>query len=321
MSQHIFNLWKEASSSKPIRRDAFKSMHLAAFPAAGRNIVSDELYIIRHSLNDFILYEAKGKLQDTTSLALPHPDTDTLWLCLQFHGRTVFSNGKATQPDSLFAFQKADEATPLTLAAERHWALFLGLSAASKQKLLAELPTLRDHFDSLQQDILPAVPIYRTEYQAMETFASMDFGPFSTLHHIGLLYLKLYSNYLQRVETLMLQPKDEPHVRLYHLAVAYIRDNYLEQALDRETIADALHCSTRSLSRAFEGRPLSLNATILTFRLYKGRELLVQNPKLSVEKIAFSLHFPDAKHFTVQYKKQFHRTPRQERKMLVSPKE
>lgn len=294
-------------------------MHLGVLQKAHRNKPSEQRFVIQYQAQDFIFYESKGRLQDVASLALPCPDTGSLWLCLQFHGRSIFPGGRGTEPDSLFSFKARDGEIPLTLSADKHWALFLGLSAASKEQLLAEFPSLRDHFDELGHDVLPAVPISYLERQALENFSNMSLGPFSTVYHVGHLFLKLYSNYLLRLTDRLKRSTEEPNIQIYHRAVAYIRDNYLDKRLSRETIADAIHCSTRSLSRAFEGKSLSLNATILTIRLYKGRELLIQRPDLSVEQIALSLHFGDAKYFAVQYKKTFHRTPREERKIVGAP--
>src|SRR5690606_16690273 len=87
--------------------------------------------------------------------------------------------------------------------------------------------------------------------------------------------------------------------------------------LNRVTIAEALHCSTRSLSRAFEGRTTSLNSSIILIRLYRARDLLKQKTEHSVEYIASMLHIHNTKHFGTQYKKQFHRTPREERKKTL----
>lgn len=314
--QRIFNLWEEARSTKPIHRDTFKSMYLRALQNAQRNSPNEQLSVIRHQTQDFILFESKGKLPDVTSLALPCDEAESLWLCLQFNGQTVFPKGKVIEPDSLCSFKSMDREIRFTLSAEKHWAIFLGVSATSKRQLLSEFPSLRDHFDEPEKDVLPAIPISYSERKALDTFANLGFGPFSTAHHIGHLFLALYSSYLQRLKGHLQRATEEPNIQLYHRAVAYIRDNYLDKSLNRETIANGIHCSLRSLSRAFEGRPLSLNATILTIRLYKARELLIREPGLSVERIALMLNFFDASHFISQYKKHFRLTPRQERKQL-----
>ncbi|MEC3878724.1 helix-turn-helix domain-containing protein [Parapedobacter sp. 10938] len=79
-----------------------------------------------------------------------------------------------------------------------------------------------------------------------------------------------------------------------------------------------LGCSTRQLSRAFEGRPVKLNVAIQLMRLYKSQELLRRKRNLSVAQVAAMVHFRNAKHFTTQFKKHFGRTPSEERQAMTS---
>src|SRR3546814_18515559 len=103
--------------------------------------------------------------------------------------------------------------------------------------------------------------------------------------------------------------------------MTYITQHFLDEDINLEVVADACHCSARQLYRAFEGRSATLNTAIRTLRLYKARELLQKRPELSVEKIAISLHFTDAKHLANQYRKLFHRSPREDRKTILPPKQ
>ena len=104
--------------------------------------------------------------------------------------------------------------------------------------------------------------------------------------------------------------------QLYDRAIAYIQQHFMDERVDRLTIAAALECSTRQLSRAFEGRSITLNATIQLMRLYKGRELLRRKRNLRVAQVETMVYFRNAKHFTTQFKKHFGRTPSEERKAL-----
>ncbi|MBD1421772.1 helix-turn-helix domain-containing protein [Sphingobacterium chuzhouense] len=99
-------------------------------------------------------------------------------------------------------------------------------------------------------------------------------------------------------------------------ACAYILEHYMEPDLDRHRIAAALGCSTRNLSRAFEGSGVKLHAYIRLLRLHKGRELLHKRPHLSIEQIADRLHFSSARHFATRYKKAFGLSPAEERKLI-----
>ena len=93
----------------------------------------------------------------------------------------------------------------------------------------------------------------------------------------------------------------------------------MEEQLDRITIAAALECSPRQLSRAFEGRPTTLQAAIQLLRLHKGRELLRKYRKRPVAQVAAEVHFRNAKHFSTRFKEVFGRTPTEERK-ATAPK-
>ena len=100
---------------------------------------------------------------------------------------------------------------------------------------------------------------------------------------------------------------------LYDNAVAYMVDHCMDGRLNRFTIADALECSPRQLSRAFEDRTYTLSAALRLIRLLKAQELLVTKKKWPIKKIATTLHFRNAKHFATCYKKQFGKTPSDER--------
>ncbi len=317
----IYNLWEETVSARPRSRDIFKGMHLAVLQQAVREQPSEHLYTIRFEIQDFVLCESKGNLQTVTSLELPAKEKDILWLCLQLQGKLVLSNGKVMAPDGCFSFVRSDEDPNPTLPAEKNWSFFIGVSGASKQQLMAELPPLRKAYEQVQDAVLRAVPISHVERKILDNLTKASFGPFSTLHRLGLFIQQLYAGYLQQLSKNVEPIKEHADVQLYHKAIAHIRDNYMNEVINREKIADALCCSVRSLTRAFEGRPASANVVILTFRIYKGRELLRERPELSVEQIALMLHFSNISHFINQYKKCFHHTPREERKKVASWKE
>lgn len=103
---------------------------------------------------------------------------------------------------------------------------------------------------------------------------------------------------------------------LYHRAIDYIREHYMEADLNRIRIAEALNCSTRSLSRAFEGGGVKLHAVIRMLRLQKSRELLRKKPNLTIKQIADRLHFSSARHFATRYKELFRLSPHEERKTI-----
>ncbi len=317
LDKNSVHVWKETLSAKPATRETFKGMHLAVLHQATRQKLGEHLLHIQFETHDFILCELKGRPNELTAFPLPQKDEKILWLGLQFQGTLSFSTGKVSQPDTIFSFTVSEEENLLTVAVEKQWMLLLGITGASRQQLMAEQPKLREQYNPQQNGIMAAVTISYYERKVLEQFSKKTFGPFTTVHHVGLALGELYTAYMQQLDKQGGQGKEEGLIQLYHRAISYITEHYMRADLNRVTIAEALHCSTRSLSRAFEGRTPNLNSSILLIRLHKARELLKQKPELSVEYIASMLHFPHAQHFTNRYKKHFHRTPREERKALI----
>src|SRR5690606_29849972 len=150
-----------------------------------------------------------------------------------------------------------------------------------------------------------------------EQFSKKTFGPFTTVHHIGLALGELYTAYMQQLDKQGGQSKEEGLIQLYHRAISYITEHYLDEQLNLEKVAAACHCSVRNITRAFQARSASITRNIPPIRVYQGRQLLHERPELTMEQIAGMLHFSDAEHFANHYKKHFHRPPREERKALI----
>lgn len=315
--KNLIHTWKKIISSKPHLRDTVKRMHLSVLHQATRHELGKGLWYIRFEIQDLVLCELKGEPVEVMSLELP-AQANTLWLCMQFHGALSFSSGYRSEPDTMFSFLSNDtDNNLLTVLSQKQWVLFLGIKGASREQVLGEFPLLREQHGALDQRIGAAVPITYVSRQALEQFSSTAFGSFSTVHHIGLLLTKLCSAYVEQMVKLEQgRGKDQDLILLYHQALDYITEHYMEEQLNREKIAESCNCSVRKLTRAFEGRGNTIKSTILLMRLHKSRELLYRHPELTVEDIAGMVHFFDAKHFSSQYKKYFHRTPREERKII-----
>ncbi len=312
--KNALHLWKEAVSAPSRFREAYRGMYLSVLPQAIRQKPGKELSSIEFSVHDFVLYELKGRPTDMQHVALPVADSELLWLCLQFQGRLAFSDGHVVDSDTVCSFEVRGIDNPITIAPEKIWGLFLGISGISRQQVLGEYPILREEYETCHHGATPFRPITYVERRGLELFAKQSFGSFTTLYHIGHLLMSLYASYARQLVVYNEREHSEPMLLLYHRAIAYIREHYLDADMNRMTIAEALHCSTRNLSRAFEGRSATLNTAIVMIRLHKARELLREQPDLAVDDIAAMLHFPNGKHFATRYKQYFHCTPREERK-------
>ena len=318
---HVNNpveLWRSSSRARPMRRESFRRMHLSVLKQATQEQLQEQLYYIYYKQEDLTLCELKGQASDLLRLPLPQQEEETLWLALQFQGKIQFSNGGSSSADSLYMLQLRGEDEQPTLAAGKQWLLLLGIQGAAKRQLLAELPELRENLTSSRSAATSdPVNISHNDRQLLEQFSKANFGPFSASLSIGLLYSKLFAAYsIQLNKALQRAARDSAQIQLYHRAVAYIMKHYEDPDLNTETLASICGCSSRHLARSFAEHNSSVKSSILLIRLHKGRELLRQQPELSVEQIALNLHFFDARHFIRQYRSIFHRTPSEERKSL-----
>lgn len=312
--KNLIHVWKETLSSRASVRDTFKGMHLGVLHQAVQQKLDEHFLFIQFEIHGFVLCELKGRPRELKSFPIPTSTDEILWLCLQFHGKLTFPTGNVSQPDTFFSFSLSGSENLLTVPAEKQWVLLLGITGASRQQILAEQPSLRKQYEQPEYRITTAAPISYVERQILEQFSKMAFGPFTTVHHIGLLLGKLFSTYTEQMRKQGVGGKEEALVVLYHQAVKYITENYMDEDMSREKIADACNCSVRNLTRAFAGRSNSMKSSILLLRLHKSRELLRKNAELTIEQIAGMLHFPSGQHFATQYKKCFHCTPSEERK-------
>lgn len=103
-------------------------------------------------------------------------------------------------------------------------------------------------------------------------------------------------------------------VSLFHRAKKYIIAHYMDEKIGIEHMVSELRTSRRTLFRVFNENGITVNSAIQSSRIYKGREM-VRRTDLSVDMIAFRLHFSTAKYFIKQYVKYFGHTPAAERKL------
>lgn len=112
-------------------------------------------------------------------------------------------------------------------------------------------------------------------------------------------------------------------VSLYHEALQYIRSHYTED-LTKPSIAGALNVSVRTLTRAFENRPIKIVDYIHKLKLDKARELLYTTDR-PIEDISRELNFSCPKYFSNSYRQHFFESPSEfrmkEREMKTTTKD
>ena len=82
----------------------------------------------------------------------------------------------------------------------------------------------------------------------------------------------------------------------------------MERKLTRQKIADALFVSVRTLTRAFEGKQVTISRAIQLARLHKARERL-RGSDDAIEQLASELHFSDTQYFIQWYTELFKLAP------------
>lgn len=120
-----------------------------------------------------------------------------------------------SQPETLFSFVTGADDYPPYAAAEKQWALLLGVSGSSRQLLLAELTALREQHDGQQNDWTTRV-ITAADRRQLDAFPKLTFGPFTTSLHIGQLLAQLYTAYAQQLEKPRERDAEESLILLYH---------------------------------------------------------------------------------------------------------
>lgn len=93
--------------------------------------------------------------------------------------------------------------------------------------------------------------------------------------------------------------------------VNYFEDHYSEKiSLDR--IAENMYLSTFYISKIFKSETGDAPIRhLITIRLEKAREILEQNPGMSIKEVAAQVGYEDAYHFSKQFKKHYGISPSQ----------
>lgn len=101
----------------------------------------------------------------------------------------------------------------------------------------------------------------------------------------------------------------------------YIKEN-LDKDLSLSSVADTFQISSAHLSRVFkQSLNINFNAFLTNLKLEKAAELLLKEPKLSINKIAENLGYYSTPYFTQRFKERYGFTPSQYRKSHLFSKD
>jgi AraC-like DNA-binding protein len=103
---------------------------------------------------------------------------------------------------------------------------------------------------------------------------------------------------------------EPPAVRDLHGHMsAYIQRHFLDPNLCLQTLADAHHVSTRTVTRAFAKQQQTPMALVWQLRLQASRRALMEGSARNVTEAALDHGFSDVSHFCQAFRKAFGCTP------------
>ncbi|WP_140937443.1 helix-turn-helix domain-containing protein [Sphingobacterium lumbrici] len=294
-----------------------KNLFLNFMTAEDAAICDEKNYLSSKHFEDLHVIETKGLFETDWHFELLPPSC--FWLVFQFIGhservsttQTTLSNGE------YIGFYSRDKPQKIQMKAGKTWMVLMGIKIDDAAIFTSEWPLLAT---STTADHPPFSAInigYRVK-QVFEKIKQYTASPFSLQHKICYHLCQLIDIYHEDLKDKVraLQKED---LALYHQATLYIRDNYMDKDINRDKIAEVLNVSVRNLYRAFEGKDTNIKNAIQIIRLHKARELL-RDTKMTVDGIAFRLHFSTAKYFYRQYMQLFGHSPSKERELHIKSK-
>ena len=302
-------------ANNPLPRDG----HIRFWePADAITMPSEKLSAAAWMEDGLSVIEIKGQTAAPFTVDLPL-DENRHWLVFQFIGRFLPPDGEPFAPGHYGLCPLGTTKAPGRFETDHKvWTLLLGIPESGLAAMRNEwpLPFAGDEPDGAGIGHGHRLPIGYRQQQVLKKLQRLQRKPYSTR-------VKLHDALVELIDILQADLQDAEksanleQVALFHRAVEYIRKHYMDAGISRSTIADALHVSVRTLSRSFEGKSNNVISTIRIVRLHRARELL-RGTEMSLEDIAFELHFTDAKHLSKMYQKLFGRSPAAERRQFPS---
>lgn len=270
-------------------------------------------YITSRRLKRLYMIEAKGTFESDWSFDLL--PTNCFWLYFQFIGHSQRNSMQHTalSHNEYQGFHSAGLHTHrIQLRAGKTWFVLLGIKTKDITDFTAEWPLLAKP-SAISQPYFSSINIGYRIKQVFEKIQQYEPLPFSLYSKISCHLCELISIYHQDLKDKeRLQQKED--IVIYHEAKEYISEHYMDEGINRDTIADHLGIGVRKLYRVFKDNGLTIHGAIQTIRLYKARELLRETDD-PVDIIAFHLNFSTAKYFYRQYVKWFGHSPSKEREL------
>lgn len=293
------------------------NLHLNFLTKDDISVWNGKQYIASKQLQGLQVIEAKGTFETDWNLDLLSPAC--FWLHFQFMGRSQRDSKlhTALSDNEYRGFYSLSEAHKIQVKTGRTSMVLLGVNMDNTAAFTSEWPRLAKP-KTVDQPYFSNIHISYRIKQIFDKIQQCKDTPYSLHHNMHYHFCQLIDVYNQDLEDKARSLHKEDIV-IYHEAIDYIAENYMDEDINRDTIAESLGITPRKLYRALQGRNTNIHKAIQTIRLYKGREML-QETDMSVDGIAFQLNFSTAKYFYRQYVQLFGHSPSKEREMYRKSK-
>ncbi|TYR33908.1 helix-turn-helix transcriptional regulator [Sphingobacterium phlebotomi] len=292
-------------------------LHLNFLTETDISVWTGKQYMASRKVEDLHVIEAKGTFEADWNLEILTPNF--FWLHFQFLGHSERDSlpHTALSASEYRGFYNIRDAHKIQLKAGKTWMVLLGVKVNDTAAFTSEWPRLAKP-TTADQPYFSSINIGYRIKQIFEKIGQCTDTPFSLHSKVHCLFCELIDVYHQDLNDKARSLHKEDIV-IYHEAIDYIAEHYMDEDINRDTIAESLGITPRKLYRAFEGKHTSIHKAIQTIRLYKGREML-RETDMSVDGIAFQLNFSTAKYFYRQFVQCFGHSPTKEREIRRKPK-
>lgn len=302
------NIYNHDIPSDTSKSERPKDLYLNLLTEQDTMVSNGRQYIASKSWDELRVVEIKGTFDHAWTFDLAYPSC--FWLCFQFMGQSN-KNADATSSLATAEFQGFHcdgNALRIHIEKGKSWMVLLGLNLSDKATFQIEWPI----FKGSPAVLLTSSIGYRVRriFDKIQQYSNLPFSSDVVLRYHFFQLLDIYHKDLED----RIKVDQQSDLVLYHRAVLYISEHYMDSDIGKDKIAEELNVSVRKLYRAFEGKHTTIKTAIQKIRLYRARELL-RETRTSIDGIAFQLHFSTAKYFYRQFTQLFGHSPTKEREL------
>lgn len=269
--------------------------------------VSETLHAAAKELGNMRIVEIKGTSGVAEVIELPH-ERETFCLVYQFMGNSVITASGSWHLKSgqhVGCRSSINDKLICRIDRGKTWMVLIDVSGGALQSVHSEFELLSHAPHS------PFTLGYRQK-QLFDRIQQLKAGRYTLDIKLN-YYIALLIEQYQHDLNAQLKAVSSADIALYHKAAAYIQQHYRERKLTRQKIADALCVSVRTLTRAFEGKQVTIGRAIQLARLHKAREWFRSGDD-PIEQVASELHFSDTQQFIDCYTELFMVSPDADRR-------